>query len=163
MKRLITCFAVSAMALTVAPASANPTASARTRDVIYISVASYLPSGQIGGWLEFTRTTEPGPSVDPNSLFPIVVDPNDPPEPPASAATETWTGYGYLYLCDWYAGGCSELQLTGDDAPTLTIDDLPAPGNAIDWSITGVVDGNAGPRTMSIVPVRQRHAGQPVG
>jgi len=107
---------------------------------------------QIYGEARITSTTSPAPAADPGSLFPIVIDPNDPPAPPA-ALTET------VQELNGYVNGCGEFD-DGFGNPTfrcfgssfdqplapgeVTFDGVPLPGNAMTFSVTVEIDGPFG-------------------
>lgn len=155
--RRLTLLVALASAAVAAPAAANPTAEAELRDNGSIGGGAYNGSISVNANLNFTRTTSVGPSVDPNGLFPIVVDPNDPPEPPVSATSETLQVSGHVGICNYAVFQCSNLffsQLPTGSA--LTIEDLPAVGNSITWNIAAVANGSLGavPVTATLTAAR---------
>lgn len=149
MKRLLT-LAVAAIALGAIPVSANPTASADIRDQGFIGGSFYNGTISVGGQANFYRTTSIDPSVDPNSLFPIIIDPNDPPEPPVGATSETLTVSGNIGICNYAVFGCSNFNFSNLTGGTLVFDDLPLAGNSITWTMSGIATGGLGPQPISI-------------
>lgn len=160
MKRLLT-LALAAIALGTIPASANPTASVDIRDQGAIGGSYYDGAISAGGQIFFSRTTTVDPSADPNSLFPIIVDPNDPPEPPASATSETLTVGGNLSICTFGVFACSYASFSDLTGSSLTFDDLPLAGNSVTWTTTAVATGGLGPQpmTMTLTAARPSYTG----
>lgn len=143
MKRTIALLALAAAASTVPASADDPSATARIRDTGGVQAEVHTGDGVIGLYLTFERVTTPEAGLDPNGLFPIVIDPNNPPEPPASATSETWSLQGYVYMCDWNVGWCEDRGLTSADASLLSIEDSPLAGNAM--HVTGMVALPSGP------------------
>lgn len=149
MKRLFPSVLIAAMALGVPAASADePSASAKIRDNGTIYAGFPAADGILEVWVNYERVITPGPTVDPGSLFPIVVDPNDPPEPPAGAIQESMTYSGYAIYCDWNIG-CWDTGISNATVPAgfLTIEDAPLAGNAI--TIDGALEMN-GPMPFTL-------------
>ena len=149
MRKLILSTAVLLVAL---PLGARADVGAALTDNAWVSIFYSDDSTYITGDLWIESATSPAPAIDPDSLFPIVIDPNDPPEPPVALTETTQTLRGYL-------NGCGELEdefgnptfrCFGGDfeqpfAPgDLTFDGVPLPGNAMTFSATVEIDGPFG-------------------
>lgn len=115
--------------------------------IFYTDAPNYL-YGE--AWI--TSTTTPAPAADPGTLFPIVVDPNDPPEPPAAATELTQQLRGYLTGCGEFedAFGNPTFRCFGGnfdqalEPGEVTFDSVPLPGNAMTFSVTVEVEGPFG-------------------
>lgn len=133
-----------ALAATIAPSIATADVATSLTETYNANVFWGDGPSQIWGSLQIDVTTTPAPAVDPGSLFPIVIDPNDPPTPPASATEVTRRLTGYLSGCvetedQWgnptyrCFGGSFDQQL---DADEVTLDGVPLPGNAVTFATT---------------------------
>jgi hypothetical protein len=132
-----------------------PARAAVTTDVAEVAtvfINHFDGPTQLFGDLFIEQTTSLDPVVDPNSLFPIVIDPNDPPDPPASLATTSRRVRGQLSGCGefldqfnqlvfrCFGGGIDQPMAEGD----LTFDAVPLPGNAFTFSMSVTVAGPFG-------------------
>ena len=150
MKRLLTTIAIAGIALSAVPAHADePSVTSRVRDTGQVFGWFPMPNGHADIYLNYQRTTTPAPSVDPGSIFPITIDPNDPPETPANAVTESLTLQGWISTCDWNIG-CWSAYLTEASVPEgfLSFDDAPLPGNAI--TVSGTLSLEDGPFPLDV-------------
>lgn len=160
MKRLVL-VALTAIALATPPASANPTATTSVRDLSQIQLTYYDPNSgySVGGYIRVDRATSVAPSANPGNVFPIVVDPNDPPEPGVSATEDEVYVDGQIGVCTYqpyYGYQCSRFDFDETHAASLEVEMLPAPGNALRWSISVVAQGNLGPQPITVTGVAQR-------
>jgi hypothetical protein len=131
-------------ALTV-PAAAHANPSVTTRESASTSFAIVDGTSSLFGTINVEATTVPSSNVDPNDLFPIIVDPNDPP----SAGTETeYRLYSYLSGCAVFPSpsgptfrcfGGSHVGLISSDA--VTFENLPLPGNRVTLDLDVVIPG----------------------
>lgn len=139
----------AAIAASVAPASAAPpSATGRIRDTGYAEVYSDGPDGFAYAFMNYEVISEPDPAFDPGSLFPIVVDPNNPPVLPANVVQDSFILSGYMTVCDWSIGTCSDGPISNADM--LSIEATPLPGNAIRIAGTVNLDGGLGPIDLPI-------------
>lgn len=123
------------------PSSAAPTSNAKILDYMSGGGDFYGNDGFAYASFGMLRTTTPAPAVDPGSLFPVVIDPNNPPALPAGVTDEEISFSGQIFLCDldWYCNFYSTTEPTG-----VVIEDLPARGNSISWTESGVTTGGLG-------------------
>lgn len=132
MNRTLTTMMLAALAATV-PAGAAPTADATTQESFRIMFESFEWPSVIFADLRLDREQTVEPSAEPPQIFPIVIDPNDPPEVPLTVSSERITVSGWVQLCNYELGYCladsvSSLPLATGAA---SFEDLPMPGNTI--------------------------------
>jgi len=152
MKRLLATIIIASATVGVAPAQADdPSVSSRVRDSGQVYGFFQLDNGFVDLFFRYERRTTPAPAVDPGSVFPITIDPNDPPAVPANAVTEEVTLDGYASICEW-STGCWGTYLSQDSVPAgfLSFDDAPLPGNAITVSGTLTLDDGPVPVEVTI-------------
>lgn len=149
MRKLILSTAVVLVAL---PLGARADVTTSLTEAVNVQLFYAEGPTQIYGEAWITSTTTPAPAADPGSLFPIVIDPNDPPEPPAAVAETTQQLRGYLNGCAEFDDGFGNptFRCFGSDFDQplepgeVTFDSVPLPGNAMTFSVTVEVDGPFG-------------------
>lgn len=133
---------VLAFGLSSAMPGSAATTEIRQHDNLFGQATSQpVPNGAynyVSFYLQRQRTLSP--SASPGTLFPIVIDPNSPPTPPASAFTETLSG-------NVFVGGClPNTGCWGEQVPlskvTLTVEEAPFLANAVTIAFTTTVQGN---------------------
>lgn len=150
MKRLFVTIVIAGTALGVAPAQADdPSATAQIRDHGQVYASFYEGNLGVDLYLNYERKITPGLAVDPGSVFPITIDPNDPPEAPASLVTESLTFSGFVFACEWSVG-CWNRSIDVDSVPAgfFTFEDSPLPGNAL--TLSGSLSLEDGPYPLDL-------------
>lgn len=115
------------------------------------------------GNLSIEVVSRVAPSADPGSLFPIVIDPNDPPTPPAAATDVTRQLRGVIHGCleiyePEYSFRCYDVGIDEPLAESeLTIGSVPLPGNDIHLATTlEVVDHFGDPHEIDLAATLER-------
>lgn len=141
-----------AVALPILPANANPASSLQVRDTGMMEAHSSAGNKQSSVVLFYERVATLAPGATTGDIFPITIDPNDPPELPVAVTETRVTISGWAFVCDWDLGGCSDRQIpAGTPAETiLTFEDQPMPGNAIAFDTTFQLGGNLGAITLPL-------------
>jgi hypothetical protein len=135
MKRYLFAAAMATTLALASPASAaDPSASSKVRDTGYVEGRWQDGNQFVGFYIAYERLTQLEPAVNPGPIFPITVDPNNPPAAPASAVSESVTIQGAgLFYCDFDLGVCDQ-EFISPGTPNdglITLEDSPLPGNAM--------------------------------
>lgn len=142
----------AAVALMIVPSAGQADVSTQTLETGFVSFGWNDGPDYLYGEVWISSTSDLDPSVDPGSVFPIVIDPNDPPEPPVSATSSTVRASGYVNGClevlDEFNdptyrcfGSNIDEPLTSDE---VSFDGVPLPGNAYTFSFDTTIDGPVG-------------------
>lgn len=127
-------------------ASADPGADLTLFDSVNGAASVPQSGGYFSANFGAVRLTEPGVGFDPNDLFPLTVDPNDPPAAP-SVLAESVVGNIYVTRCIFPLCSFGSVAL---DPDSITFDDVPQSGNAFDIEASVPISGTLGAQTIDV-------------